>query len=87
MDRDVDIQKDSTYHMNYWRIIDKYMNWLIDQQLQIVKKKTSCDYSRIINRRVRQWVEEYAKARGVKNYVAGQVLHTVHESRARTLQC
>jgi hypothetical protein len=23
--------------------------------------------------RVRQWVEEYAKARGVKNYVAGQI--------------
>ena len=30
-------------------------------------------FFRVIDCRVRQWVEEYAKARGVKNYVAGQV--------------
>ena len=28
------------------------------------------------NCRVRQWVEEYAKARGIKNYVAGQVRYS-----------
>lgn len=31
---------------------------------------------------MRQWVEEYAKARGIKNYVAGQVWHSNHFNRA-----
>lgn len=31
---------------------------------------------------MRQWVEEYAKARGIKNYVAGQVWYSNHFNRA-----